>query len=69
MYYCKGNSDDPDRLCPFAVTAGFTAVGCVEWIFEVCSPLTIILFFAIAPMMVKYPKKQREDGFDFDRQR
>jgi hypothetical protein len=41
----------------------------VEWIFEVCSPLTIILFFAIAPMMVKYPKKQREDGFDFDRQR
>ncbi len=46
-------------LLPFLLVTGFGLTGMVEWTFHFCNPYTIVLLFALAPLL--FPEKRREE--------
>ena len=53
LYYIRDKErEGTGSLIPLAVVTGFTMAGMVEWVFHLSNPLTAILFFAIAPLLI-----------------
>ncbi len=49
-------AEKQSALLPLAAVTAFGAAGMVEWVFTLCNPMTIFLFYAIAPLL-KMQKK------------
>ncbi|WP_130837352.1 O-antigen ligase family protein [Lachnoclostridium sp. Marseille-P6806] len=54
IYYSYGKDrGDPDGLLPMAAAVGFAMAGMVEWVFQFSNPLTMLLLFTAAPLLVR----------------
>ena len=58
VYARKKGSTDPYALLPFLLVTGFGLTGMVEWIFHFSNPYTIVMLFAMAPLL--FPEKDAE---------
>ena len=58
VYARKKGGVDPYALLPFLLVTGFGLTGMVEWIFHFSNPYTIVMLFAMAPLL--FPEKDAE---------
>ena len=62
LYYIRDmHGKGKGSLIPLAVVTGFTMAGMVEWVFHLSNPLTAILFFAIAPLLISNKDVENSD--------
>lgn len=62
LYYIRDKErEGTGSLIPLAVVTGFTMAGMVEWVFHLSNPLTAILFFAIAPLLISNKDGENSD--------
>ncbi len=52
-------AEKQSALLPLAAVTAFGAAGMVEWVFTLCNPMTIFLFYAIAPLLKMQKKGNR----------
>ncbi len=52
-------AEKQSALLPLAAVTAFGAAGMVEWVFTLCNPMTIFLFYAIAPLLWMQRKGNR----------
>ena len=57
-YALRGWRTDRYSLLPFLLLTGFLVIGMVEWIFHFSNPFTIVVLFAIAPIL--FPERGEE---------
>lgn len=52
-------AEKQSALLPLAAVTAFGAAGMVEWVFTLCNPMTIFLFYVIAPLLKMQKKGNR----------
>ena len=58
----KRRQRDPYAMLPFLLTAGFSIIGMVEWIFHFSNPFTIVLLFSMAPLLFPETDSRQHPG-------
>ncbi|MDO4284874.1 MAG: hypothetical protein Q4C60_06010 [Eubacteriales bacterium] len=58
LYYSRMRGERKYTLLPLAAVTAFGAAGMVEWVFVLCNPMTVLLFYAIAPLLMNFGKNK-----------